>query len=118
MYTASFYVNDQSIGGSETTLLLKFLFVGVGGWGCNSLNPSPGSASAWGSGQISVYMFSANEKQSQNQSFHFFRCEALLKIVYAISTENNFYIKFLLSTPVNSKQFILSRILTDIMLLI
>ena len=90
----------------------------LGGWGCNPLNPSPGSASAWGSDQISVYEFSANEKQSQNQSSHIFRCEALLKMVYAISTENNFYIKIVLSTPVNSKQFILSRILTDIMLLI
>ena len=100
MYTASFYVNDQSIGGSETTLLLKFLFEG---WGCNPLNPSPGSASAWGSDQISVYMFLANEKQSQNQSSHIFRCEALLRMVYAFSTENNIYIKILLSTPVNSK---------------
>ena len=63
----------------------------LGGWGCNPLNPSPGSASAWGSDQISVYEFSANEKQSQNQSSHIFRCEALLKMVYAISTENNFY---------------------------
>ena len=115
MYTASFYVDDQSIGGSETILLLKFLF---GGWGCNPLIPSPGSASAWGSAQISVYVFSANEKQSQNHSSHFFRCEALLKMVYAISTEKYFYIKILLSTPVNSKQFILSKILTDIRLLI
>ena len=42
--------------------------------------------------QISVYVFSASEKQGQNQSCHFVRCVALLKIVYAVSTKINLYI--------------------------